>query len=128
MSNKAEKIIGLIEKETNNYDFRSWRDDRMIHVKVDLTTLKMSFKEFEEFYGFVIDIRNKHYNYFQKLAEKGIDIGPINTETTIFEDLAANQREEDALKSDKPNSTNSEEYDLEKMILGDDDIEELIIE
>ena len=128
MSKKTEKILGFIEKDTKNYNFSSWRDDSMIHLDVGFTTLKMPFKEFEELFEFMIDTRSKHYNYFKKLAEKGIEIGPIDTNTTIFEDLAANQMEEDALKSGESNSTNREEFDLEKMILGDDDIEELVIE
>ena len=121
MSKKTEKILGFIEKDTKNYNFSSWRDDSMIHLDVGFTTLKMPFKEFEELFEFMIDTRSKHYNYFKKLAEKGIEIGPIDTNTTIFEDLAANQMEEDALKY-------REEFDLEKMILGDNDIEELVIE
>ena len=65
-----DKIVGHVEKKTNKYKFSSWRDDSKIHVDVGCTYLRMSFKEFDELFEFVIDTRNKHYNYFQKLIAR----------------------------------------------------------
>ena len=127
MSKKTEKVIGLIEKETKNYNFSSWRDDSMIHLDFGIAAISMPFKEFDEFFGFVIDTRNKHYNYFRKLNDDELQYKSFDIETTIFEDLEANQKEEDALKPNGSHSKNMEEVDLEKLIMGDDEIVELVI-
>ena len=52
----------------------------------------------------------------------------VDTETTIFEDLEANEKEEDELKANESPSINIEEFDLRKLVLGDSDITEQVDE
>ena len=60
-------------------------------------------------------------DWLRELIDEELGSFSVNTETTIFEDLEANQREEDERNSGESHSKNSEELDLEKLVLGDDD-------
>ena len=108
------ELTDFVKKKADGMEFSSWRDDTLMYLSFGVTTIGMSYKDFEVFMDFTIKTWHKYIKYNKEHKNKGSETLSVKAETD-------RETEENKPGANDLLSKSGEEFDLRKLVLDDSD-------
>ena len=113
MSKTAKnELTDFVKKKADGMEFSSWRDDPLMYFSFGVTTIGMSYKDFEDYMDFTIKTWHKYIKYNQEHRSRGSDTLSVEAESDRV-------GEENKPGANDSRSKSGEEYDLRELVLDD---------
>jgi len=115
------ELTDYVKKKADVMEFSSWRDGPLMYLSFGVTTIGMSYKDFEDFMDFTIKTWHKYIKYNQENRIKESEALSVEVESD-------QEAEENKPGANDSRSKSGEEFDLRKLVLDDIDTTEKVDE